>query len=461
MPGPKPLHEQIKEDYKKKMEKAEGNEKIRFLFECAYLGKTSGNIGEYADLESEAVDYFTPMDDEGFLKGGLARRRIAEAAKFMDEEVFLPFQEFREKNPNHSDEWYKEHFTETKAGAYLDMFTDVMTTVSLILSDYKKPYFGDENKDMFGRKREPDESVLTTLLVEENRKRRDRMSPEKVGRLEQAEAILRHGDSARYIKGIQKEVVTSDLTGEFQDWVNTDLETTEAYHDRQKKLKEAEPKYNLDKMADEIQVRHFKEFDYSFLKDDAMKKSLNELHQDAETYDQMNGRVSVENYEKNKALFEKLDDFSNQLKKADHSFWINSGKYNDVKNSLKKLRETLVNGVTPENGKAVRKAYQELSDCCDAYEKKNPGVRKQKTGRQRKQIVFDLRDFVEQQMGKLPAANISRRNSSIGTICSWTDLDKERRQEMQSGSKLEQRMIRSNSAVSRKSQNLEKSGNVL
>ncbi len=402
MPKPKPVNEQVVEDYQKKIMKAEGNDRIRLMLEAMYFETITGSTGFYDSVNDSIVNYFIPNDKNGNLRGNVTREKLKELTKFIDEEVLLPFQEFREKNPNHSDQWYEEHFADTKAGMYMAFFRTLTTPISFVVSDYKLQFFGEENQDRFGRKRQPGDTVLSTLLAEASKERRDQMPPEKVAKLEQAEATLRHGTSAMSVRTIQKEVSTTDMTDDMAGWTNVEMETAEAYQTRQRMLEAAESEHKLtEQELVECQIRYYKNIDFSFIKDDVLQKSMKELHQDPKTFDEMEGKISKEFYGKNKALFEKLDNFSEKLEKADHTFWINSGTYNDVKKGVKNLRKALVGGEVPENRAALKKAYQDLADFCDAYERKNPGVRKQTTGNKRKEIIAELKQFLEEKQPKL------------------------------------------------------------
>ena len=423
MPKPKQksIQEQVVEDYKNKIEKAKGNDKIRLLIEGQYLDKITYGTGAYDEISQTITDYFLPTDDKGKLIGHLTRERLWDLAKFIDEEIFLPLVEFREKNPNHSDEWYSDHFMETKNGAYYDLAKRIFVPIGMPLGDYGLSFFGRENKDIYGRKREEGESTLSIILAEGYKMHRDELPPDQAGKLARAELTFMHGEAAMLVKPIQREVTESELTGEFEGWVKADLETRESVIEKQKALKKAEPKYDLRETGDALWIQFFKGLDYSFIKDDAMKKSISELHQDVETYKNLGGHVSKELYEKNKTLFEKLDNFSEKLEKADHLFWINSGAYNDVKKGVQDLRKVLIDGETPENKKAVEDAYKKLSDFCDVYQSKNPGVRKQKTGNQRKEIIADLKQFIQDQNGQPEKKNSLKRSESVSLV-SFSEL---------------------------------------
>ncbi len=429
MPKPKQksIQEQVVQDYQNRIMKAEGNDRIRLMLESIYFDGVTNNMKPYDAVKASVLKYFTPEDEGGMLLGAITRERLKEVTKFMDEEVYLPFQDFRENNPNHSDEWYKEQFTKTKAGMYMDLFEALMSPISFSVSDYKNAFFGKENEDIFGRKRQPGDTVLSTLLAEASKERREQMPAEKVGRLELAEASLRHGTSAMYVKPIKREVITTDLTGDMDGWTDVKLETSEDYRNRQKKLEEAEPKYKqTDQDINELSISRYKNLDFNFIKDDALKKSMQELHQDEKTFAKMNGVISKELYEQNKALFEKLDNFSEKLEKADHLLWINSGAYNDVKKGVQDLRKVLIGGETPENKKAVEDAYKKLSDFCDVYQSKNPGVRKQKTGNQRKEIIADLKQFIEDRTRQPEKKETIQRS---GSFSSYSELKKEQDKE--------------------------------
>ena len=277
--------------------------------------------------------------------------------------------------------------------------------------------------DIYGKKWDPASSVLSILIYEANTESRRKMPPEKVGILERAEQGLLQGGDESQIKAISKKVMTQDMTGDFDGWVEVGLETDEAYKDRQKTLRKSDPKYDLHKSSPAAWIRFYNGIDFSFIKDDAIKKSMVELHHDARSYDK-EGWVLKKDYEKNEKLFQQLDSFGEKLKKADHSYWINSGSYNDVKKGVQNLRKILVKGETPKNRDSFLKAYEELVDLCDTYERKHPGTRLQETGNQRKSIIADLKEFANQQIHQLTINSIPKRRSSYSKL--KTDQDKER-----------------------------------
>lgn len=155
---------------------------------------------------------------------------------------------------------------------------------------------------------------------------------------------------------------------------------------------------------------------------------------------------------KNEKLFQQLDSFGERLEKADHSYWINSGSYKNVKKGVQNLRKILIKGETSENRDDFLKAYEELIDLCDTYERKRPGTRKQKTGNQRKAIVADLKKFAEQQIHQLTMNSIPKRSSSFSELSSYSELKTEQDNERESIANSKIKINRRNSTVLYKGQ---------
>ncbi len=461
MPRPNTVQKQVIDDYQKKIMKAKGNERIRLILESMYLDKLTNRLGNaYDDIYRNAENYFLPRDKkERFMTYGI-RERLAELSKFTDDVILPAFDEYRKKNPGRSNEWYKDNFTNTKEGAYHQFVLNLKLNIGLALSRSRTAFLGTEGVDMHGKKRGEDSSLISILVNEANVENRKNMPPEKVGILEQAEQALAQGSEANHIKAVSKEVITKNMTEEgLDEWEVVDLETDQSYKDRQKALRKKDPEYNPRELSPDAWIQFYKGLDFSFIKDEALKKSMNELHHDAKTYDKA-GQILKEDYEKNEALFQQLNSFEKKLEKADHSYWINSGSYDDVKKGVQNLRKILIKGETPENRDTFLKAYNELIDICDTYERKHPGIRTQKTGNQRKAIVADLKEFVKQQINQLAINSFStidnipiRRSSSFFEL--KTEQDMERKSIANSKSKTNRR----NSTVLYKGQAAEQEKN--
>ncbi len=460
MPGPKSNYEKIKEDYEKKIMRAKGNERIRMLFQCDFFSAMVENVPEYQDLSNIVTDYFIPIKD-GKFQADLCRERIGELSKFVDDEILLPLNTFCEKNPGHTRDWYKDNFsTSSPTGIYETIYNRLNVTLGFRLDEYHKELFGRRKTDQFGRSLEGKKGFMA-LIFEQKKAMRSHRSPKELEELERADERYSL-DPSKVSNIAKLDAVGTDLSGELEGWVDVEREKRSEYLKRQQqkekqmeitklsdefdgfeevhyesdndykaRLKAADRAYReelarrhpeadvnseqykkleeeaqeKDKKHDEnsfmqyqAELRLFKQLDFSLDQDDALKKSVNEVCLDYRNNVLYAGVVSKKHYKENAELFQTINEFSQKLKDADHSFWINSGKYRDVKKNLQKLREILVQGDVPANRQSIQDAYKKLADSCDAYQRKNPGQRKDPVGNQRKAIVADLRDFCDQQL---------------------------------------------------------------
>ncbi len=452
--GANAIQKQVIEDYQKKIMKAKGNERIRTLLESYYFTQAAYDLPAYQDVLDNAVNYFLPRDKKGRLMVYGVRDKIAELSNYIDDEILPAFDEYRKKNPRHSDEWYKNSFPDTKAGSYQQLALNLMYFINMELSNYRTAFFGTENMDKYGKKWDPTSTTVGILIYEANKERRQKMSPEKAGILERAELGLEQGvGEKKKIKAISKEVITKNMTGDLDEWEEVDLETDEAYKARQTDFGQKEPKYDSKQSAPATWIQFYKGIDFSFIKDDAMKKSMNELHHDVKLFNRNRFHVLKADYEKNEKLFQQLDSFGEKLKKADHSYWINSGSYNDVKKGVQNLRKILVKGETPENRDDFLKAYKEIIDLCDTYERKNPGIRRQKTGNQRKSIIADLKEFAKQQISQLTINKFAEPQvEQLKERSSYSELKTKQVKERESIANSEIKTKRRNSTVLYKGQ---------
>ncbi len=111
------LKKQVFEDYKKQLQNKEGDERIKHILDYAAFNMVEGLgvISEYGLLN----EFLTPIGEKWEIDLEEGRKRMREVAAFLHNKIDKPFMEYARKNPNHSDEWYQEHFiAETDAGKY-------------------------------------------------------------------------------------------------------------------------------------------------------------------------------------------------------------------------------------------------------------------------------------------------------------------------------------------------------
>lgn len=107
--------EAVYRDFKKQYNTKKGNERIKLILDYTFFNTVEqlSYVAEY-DLMS---DFLRPVGEDGKLDQEESRKRMREMAAFMHEEIYKPFIEYVKQNPNHSDEWYQEHFPmDTDAG---------------------------------------------------------------------------------------------------------------------------------------------------------------------------------------------------------------------------------------------------------------------------------------------------------------------------------------------------------
>lgn len=463
MPGPESNYDKIKEYYEKKIMQAKGNERIRMLFQCVFFATMVEKVPEYDGLTDIALDYFIPKKD-GKFQPDLCRKRMGELSRFIDDEIMLPFNKFYEENPGHTSGWYKDNFsTNTPKGIYEMIYNRIVFSLDRQMYEYHRKLFGKKETDQFGRSLEGKKGYMA-LMYEQKKAMRSHRSPKELEELEKADERFSYAEGmvsnrdkldavgtdlsgefegwvdverenrSEYLKRQQqkeKQVKTTDLHGEFDGWEDVDYESDKEYKARLKNndkayqeelvrrhpeadvnsefFKKLEKKAEKNKVANfsedsfmqyQAEFRYFKQLDFNFVQDDALKKSINEVYLDFESNVLHSDAVYKKHYEENQELFRTIDEFSQNLKDADHSYWINSGKYRDVKKNLQNLRKILVQGDVPANRQAIQDAYQKLSDSCYAYQIKNPGLRKDPVGNKRKEIIFGLSDFCDKQLQK-------------------------------------------------------------
>ena len=111
------LKKQVFEDYKQQLQNKEGHARVKHVLNYAVFNMVEG-LGEIPEYDL-MQDFLTPIGPDAKIDFDEARKRMRDVAAFLHEEINKPFVEYARKHPNHSDDWYQEHFiAETDAGKY-------------------------------------------------------------------------------------------------------------------------------------------------------------------------------------------------------------------------------------------------------------------------------------------------------------------------------------------------------
>ena len=120
------LKKQVFEDYKQQLQNKEGHARVKHVLNYAVFNMVEG-LGEIPEYDL-MQDFLTPIGPDAKIDFDEARKRMRDVAAFLHEEINKPFVEYARKHPNHSDDWYQEHFiAETDAGKYWRILDSSLT----------------------------------------------------------------------------------------------------------------------------------------------------------------------------------------------------------------------------------------------------------------------------------------------------------------------------------------------
>lgn len=119
---------EVYRDFKKQYKTKKGKDRIKLILDYTYFSAVEefGHVAEY-DLMDE---FLKPVGKDGKVDQEESKKRMSEVISFLHEEIYKPFLEYVKQNPNHSDNWYQDHFPlDTDAGKYWMLLQPALNNV--------------------------------------------------------------------------------------------------------------------------------------------------------------------------------------------------------------------------------------------------------------------------------------------------------------------------------------------
>ena len=354
-------------------------EKARFFLDVAVLERNSmvgGEIGENRQaMYRFLTDYMAPRDENGVLDKALFEQRLKEIEKSQVERVYRPMAQFMaEKGDQHSDNWLYEQFNfNTKYGALRQNVANLFATV-----------FGDDP--------EVSESITRAYQVGDSYGLvRNKWEETKL------EVLRESGDwdwfkPALYLVG-NPEMIYDGKSEEYKN-------EKKAKRAQEHFLSKAELKESASKLSQEITSG----IDLSFLDDEQewyVRMGIREAHdQEPSGWMESPEYESTRSYQK---VYDSISQLSEELEDAAGMRLTDSSAFNAVRDRVAGVRKLLKRGDTPENRQALGDALRSLERESQAYQDKNPGVRRTRRGNERKRIIDDLQKMARENAEALTA----------------------------------------------------------
>lgn len=339
-------------------------EKANFFLDVAVLENNSmvdGEIGENRQaMYRFLTDYMAPRDENGVLNKELFEQRLKEIERSQVERVYRPMAQFvAEKGELYSDNWLYEQFNyNTKYGALRKNIEGLFIAV-------------------FGSDPEVSESITHAYQVgDSNNLIKDKL--EKI-RIE----VLRESgnwnwfERALFLMGNPEDI----YEGKSEEYTRE----KKAKRAQEHFLSKAEKSECASKMSHEISSG----IDLSFLDDDQewyVRMGIRETHDQ-----QPSGWMESQEYESARSyqkVYDSIAQLSIELEDAAGMRLTDSSAFNAVRDRVAEIRKLLKKGDTPENRQALAESLNSLDRESQAYQDKNPGVRRTKRGNERGSLAI-------------------------------------------------------------------------
>lgn len=389
----KKLREQFERDLHRQLKKQTNNEVLtsdglvtltsaHFIFSNVICELSHAEMLELdKNLLVQTPDELIKIDKTGIQFDNIAR--------FYRDQVEPAWQDFINKNPGHSDDWYADRMESTSTIGYSSMsLTNMISSLPTQISDETKQDF-EETFQL--------DSTLTidNCFAALLKKKRAELRSEQDYNTQKDRAMLQsmRDNDSREIYEFKINKKNGQWNSE-KEWihVNEDDPGYKKYLEDQKKLKKTEAELTK-REGDVASFTFFKKVDFSYLTDEALKKSIaDKLGNGFYHFQKNKGHISKKEYEDNKKLFHDLDQLQSSIRSAKPWFhWLRkTRRYDAVKQSVKELRKVLQNGDTAKNRDALRLAYQNVENACNIYQGKHP--------QKNKALIAQLKNFQQENM---------------------------------------------------------------
>ena len=354
-------------------------EKAQFFLDIVILERgtmAGGEIGENKQaMYNFLTDYMVPRDEKGVLNKPLFEQRLKEIEKSQVDRIYRPMAQFMaEKGDQHSDNWLYEQFNfNTKYGALRQSVANLFANV-----------FGDDP--------EIGESITSAYQVGDSYG----LVRNKWGEIRN-EVLRETGnwewfEPALYLAGNPERI----YDGKSDEYKNE----KKARRAQEHFLSRSEARECASKVSQELTSG----IDLSFLDNDQEWYVRMGVRKTQEQ--EPSGWMESKEYESARSfrnVYDSIAQLSVDLEDVAGMRLTDSSAFNAVRDRVAEIKQMLKKGDTPENRKALGEALHSLEQESQAYQDKNPGVRRTRRGNERKQIISDLQRMARENAEALTA----------------------------------------------------------
>lgn len=359
-------------------------------------------------------DHLIPKHRDGSINIEKTDALYNNIAAFYDRYIESNWQQFIDDNPGHSDSWYADRLDAyTDAGALHNGFSGMLTAVMEDLSDEDK----GEIIEKYNLDAEKGYLRSLALVVFEKRRQLANEKDPNGNDLSKKRTLVNDLRNRNHL-GVFEHLSNRNADGKWKsaaEWKKASENDAnfKTYMEQQSELKKSETKMtHRNKLF--ANYRFIKSADFSYITDEALKKTLAEKTGNGfYHYNQNDSHISAEEYQENKALFSRLDKLQRDVKAAKPWFnWLRpSKKYAALKQSVDDLRRALQKGDTTKNRSALRDAYAAVENARSVYAEKYP--------QRSRTLMADLHNFHQSQIERLDqrTAEYQETRALLDTHC--------------------------------------------
>lgn len=376
--------------YKELTAKASGmteEEKAKFFLDIAVLERNSAQSGDIGENQQAMyrflTDYMVPRDKHGVLDKALFESRLKEIEKSKIERIYRPMAQFvAEKGDLYSDNWLYEQFNyNSKYGALQQTIGNLFVSV-------------------FGNDPEVGESICKAYQVGDAFQMINQKWSETRDEVLKETGNWEWFEPAMFLAGSQEKIYEKK-TDEYKN-------EKKARRAQEHFLSKAELSERAAQLSHEITA----EVDLSFL-DDAqewdVRKGIRYTHdQEPSGWMEEKDAESARSFQK---VYDAVDQLSEELEDAAGLRLTDSSAFNAVRDWVAGIRKLLKRGDTPENRQVLGEALRLLEQEGEAYQNKNPGVRRTKRGNERKRIIGALQEMARENADAFTARERNQKKA--------------------------------------------------